>query len=158
MTVPNEKKLDAGWMVALVAVVAGAAAIYDAVPRPAPCEARRSACALHPQGAAVPGAESAIGDGPRLVVFSSAYCPACERMKPVVAEIERDCDVGNAVSHVDVDGAGGDALVARYGVTSLPTFLSIDASGREVARIEGVQSRETLQRTLEDVRGGGGVS
>lgn len=155
MTVSNKKTLDAGWMVALVAVVAGAAAIYDAVPRPPPCGAGKSACGLHPHGgaAAAPGADPAIGEGPRLVVFSSAYCPACERMKPVLAEIERDCDVSRSMSHVDVDGAGGDALAARYAVTSLPTFLSVDASGREVVRLEGIQSRETLERSLEDIRG-----
>ena len=90
---------------------------------------------------------------PRLLSFSSASCPACARMKPVLASIEHDCGAAKEITHVDVDAPPGEGLAASYGVTLLPTVLSVDARGREVARLTGVQPAETIERALEEVRG-----
>lgn len=72
-------------------------------------------------------------------------------MKPVLAGVERACDAAELVAHVDVDRA--EPLAARHRVAALPTFVAIDASGREVTRLVGVQSRDALERALEEVRG-----
>lgn len=150
------RKLDfRAWLLSALPLAAGGAAIYEStrtVGGDAACATNTGACGLHPSSSR---RESGDGEqamtGPRLLVFSSTYCPACERMKPVLADVERACDAADVVAHVDVDRA--ERLAARYEVAALPTFVTIDASGRVVTRLVGVQSRDVLERALEDVRG-----
>ena len=115
-----------------------------------PCGAGEACGARAPKGE--PGIAHIEG-GPRLVEFSSEDCPACARMRPVVAGVERECGAEKSIAHVDVDDAAGERLAGTYGVSLLPTFVSVDAQGREVARLTGVQSSQALQRALEEVRG-----
>jgi cytochrome c-type biogenesis protein len=121
--------------------------------------------------AAVPGGEAAVCEGgceadvaagvdasplagePRLVVFTSPTCAACERMRPVIAETERACDAApGTVRPIDLADEGGRALARRYAVRVVPTFLSLDANGEEVSRLVGEQRVASLARALEDVR------
>lgn len=146
------------WLVAGLALLAGATALYRSERGTARCDTGADACGF-PPGAKALGPDvdearsSALADGrPRLLAFSSAYCPACARMKPVLADIERACRDDGVIAAVDVD-QDDDALASRHRVSALPTFLAIDAQGLEVARFVGVQSRETLQRAVEEVRG-----
>lgn len=143
------------WLISALATAAGGAAIYDGtrtVGGDASCRTNTEACGLHPSSSP---RENGDGEqamtGPRLLVFSSTYCPACERVKPVLADVERACDAADVVAHVDVDRS--EWLAARYAVAALPTFVTIDASGGVVTRLVGVQSRDVLERALEDVRG-----
>ncbi|NUQ72909.1 MAG: thioredoxin family protein [Polyangiaceae bacterium] len=101
---------------------------------------------------------SAIGEAPtgmpRLLEFSSDYCAACAKMDPLLATIERTCAVPKGtVLRIDVDEPSGEALMERYGVRLLPTFLSVDSEGNEVERLVGEQTRERLALALGDVRG-----
>lgn len=90
----------------------------------------------------------------RLVEFVSGSCPVCQRMAPGVRDLERDCaaDPG-ALLRVRVDEPHGRALAASYGVRLVPTFVSVDASGAEVFRLVGEQSRSELEVALRDVTG-----
>lgn len=149
-------KLDLrSWLVPTLAIAAGGAAIYDATRitgAEAPCSTSSEACGLRPRSARREYGDAALPTaGPRLLAFSSTYCPACERMKPVLADVERTCDATGVVAHVDVDRA--ERLAARYDVSALPTFLTVDADGREVTRLVGVQSRDVIERAVEEVRG-----
>jgi len=145
-------RLGGWWTVIAIALLGGVAVLghWTSV-RDGACGASGEAC----RARALRGDPSLarLEDRPRLVVFSSASCPACARMKPVVAEVERDCGAAKDVAHVDVDDDTGESFAAAYGVTLLPTFLSVDARGREVARLTGVQPAATLERALEEVRG-----
>jgi thioredoxin-like negative regulator of GroEL len=120
----------------------------------ATCSGSSEACRAAAHGGRAGIAHHPYGqDGPRLLFFSSAECPACARMKPVLAGVERDCHAGTDIAHVDVDADPGEGLAAAYGVTLLPTLMSVDAAGHEVARLTGVQSAEAIERALEEVRG-----
>lgn len=105
------------------------------------------------------GVDLAAGHGaslegePRMVVFTSASCTVCARMRPVIAEAERRCAApAGAVQRIDIGEERGAALARRYGVRVVPTFLSVDARGEEVARLVGEQDIGALGRTLGDVR------
>jgi hypothetical protein len=52
-----------------------------------------------------------------------------------------------------IDDDAGEALAARYGVTLLPSFVSVDARGFEVARLTGVQAEASIERAVAEVRG-----
>jgi thioredoxin-like negative regulator of GroEL len=116
----------------------------------APCETGE-ACRAH---AVAPGGSAAPVRGkPRMLVFSSQTCAVCERMAPRLSAAERSCSAEGAVMHVDVDDDTGGGLAALYGVELLPSFVSVDASGREVSRLVGLQPQERLEEALQEIRG-----
>lgn len=122
----------------------------------APC-ATGEACRAHaPSGRAAakgaPGARPSPGQ-PQMIVFSSKSCPACARMAPVVDAAARACGGEHDVVHVDFDDDAGEALAATYGVSLLPSFVSVDADGLEVARLTGVHPQENLEHAIEEIRG-----
>ena len=115
------------------------------------------ACPAHaPSGRAaakgVAGARPSPGQ-PQMIVFSSQSCPACARMAPVVDAAARACGGERDVVHVDFDDDAGEALAATYGVSLLPSFVSVDADGLEVARLTGVHPQEHLEQAIEEIRG-----
>ena len=65
----------------------------------------------------------------------------------------KSCGGEHDVSLIDFDGEAGQALAATYGVSLLPSFVSIDAAGHEVARLTGVQPQQSLERAIEEIRG-----
>jgi thiol-disulfide isomerase/thioredoxin len=122
----------------------------------APC-ATGEACRAHaPSGRApamgAPGARPSPGR-PQMIVFSSQSCPACARMAPVVDAAARACGGERDVVHVDFDDDAGEALAATYAVSLLPSFVSVDADGLEVARLTGVHPQEHLEQAIEEIRG-----
>lgn len=74
-------------------------------------------------------------------------------MAPIVAQAERACAARDSVLHLDFDEDTGGALAATYRVTSIPTWIAVDSDGHEVSRLVGLQSLETIQQALEEVRG-----
>lgn len=120
----------------------------------APCAATTEVCGAHarPKGHAA-AARIEGRPRPRLLVFTSHSCPACNRMNPVVDAAVKACDGAHDVERVDFDDEAGGPLAAMYGITLLPSFVSVDATGREVARLTGVQPQGRLEHALEEVRG-----
>jgi len=133
-------------------LLAGAAASRTEAP---PCEGEL-ACERPGAAARGEGGEGAElpTDRPHLVEFTSATCPSCLKMAPIVADLERRCtDQDGTVVKIDVESPGGEALASRYRVKYLPTFVSVDAAGHEVERHEGVVQRERLSLALAEIRG-----
>jgi len=121
----------------------------------APCAVGDAQACAAPALDGVDGSAAAVPKGrPHLIEFVSGHCTVCERMAPVVAELERACAMRDAtIIRVNVDAADGKALAAHYGVRMVPSFVSVDAEGVEVERIVGEQPRERLALALADVRG-----
>jgi cytochrome c-type biogenesis protein len=91
---------------------------------------------------------------PHLVEFVSDHCTVCARMAPVVERLERACTQGDgSVVRVNVESPGGRALAQRFDVHAVPTFLQLDAEGKEVERVIGEQTIEQLTLALQSVRG-----
>lgn len=91
---------------------------------------------------------------PTMLEFVAAGCPICQRMRPVVAAAERGCSShGIRVRHLDVSMPGGRAAAAERGVLGVPTFLFLDGTGKEVARLVGQQPQEVLIQSLEVLAG-----
>lgn len=138
--------------VAAAAALGGALlARQHAAPTAAPCAAAGTSAACAQAIDAEPAAEGLTGR-PRLVEFVSGHCPACLRMAPIVAEIEKRCTASDGtIVRVNVDEPEGEALASRYNVNALPTFVGINADGDEVKRMVGVQSAERLAVVLGEV-------
>jgi len=140
-----------GGLAAAAALGGVALAQWGGIAGGAPC-ATGSATACAQAIEAEPAAEGMTGK-PRLVEFVSSHCPACLRMAPVVAEIERRCSANDGtIVRVNVDEPEGEALASRYGIDALPTFVGLDAEGSEVSRMVGLQTPERLAVALGEVR------
>ncbi len=99
---------------------------------------------------------------PVLYDFTAAWCPPCHRL-----DTEGWGDFGTAslvnasylpVRVVDREREEGKNpasiadLQRRYSVTAFPTLVVADPDGREVAKFEGYNGKESLVRFLEESR------
>lgn len=137
--------------------VAGGVRAAIVTAQDAPCATDAEACDTRKGNAAgAAPAEEGLSGQARLVEFTSSHCPACKRMAPIVAELERRCSraTEGAIVQVNVDEPEGEALAMRYQVRALPTFLGIDAEGAEVTRLVGMQTPERLNGALGAIRAG----
>ena len=86
-------------------------------------------------------------DVPVLVDFWAAWCPPCRVMRPILDELAAERDDLRIVS-VDVEAQ--QAIAARYGVLSMPTFL-VFKHGEPVLRLIGSRPRRKLEQELSEV-------
>lgn len=151
MTTKRTNMTNGAWTWVAIALLASGVVFLEWKAGGAACGAGGETCGARapkpdPGGARIEG-------GPRLVEFSSQDCPACARMRSVVAGVEQVCGAARGILQVEVDDGAGQRLAGAYGISLLPTFVSVDAQGREVARLTGVQPSLALQSALEDVHG-----
>ena len=85
-----------------------------------------------------PRPSAAAAPSRQVLFFSATWCGPCQRAKADTAWMAaKGWRVGSAAnSHVRiVDADREPGMVARYGITSLPTFVLVErVSGREIAR------------------------
>ena len=81
---------------------------------------------------------------PVVVDFWAAWCGPCRVMSPILDELAADRDDLRVVK-VDVDA--NQAVAARYGVLSMPTFM-VFRDGAPVGSIVGSRPK---RRLLEDL-------
>ena len=81
-----------------------------------------------------------------LVEFYASWCPHCQRMMPIVAEIKQTLAGKADVHQFDVDKY--PELTDAEGVESYPTFI-IYKNGKEVWRQAGEMEPEVLLEKVE---------
>lgn len=105
--------------------------------------------------AALPTAQKPRADGkPTLVWFSGTWCEYCERMEPFAHDTARQFSDRAVFVEKSVDEDRNAA--AAYGIRGTPTFVLIDANGRELGRF-GFQANapafsKAIESTLARVR------
>ncbi len=98
----------------------------------------------------LPSDESPRADGrPTLVWFSATWCTVCERMDPFAHEVASEVmgDVTFVEKSVDHDRSAA----SRYGVRGTPTFILIDARGREITRFHAQLDPASFAAAIESV-------
>jgi thioredoxin 1 len=86
-----------------------------------------------------PKIDPRLADG-QLLMFTAKWCGACQRMKPVAADLSRE---GFDIRTIDVDS--NQQKAQRYGIRSIPTFVLV-RNGQEVRRQNGAVSADALRR------------
>ncbi len=91
---------------------------------------------------------------PAMVELYTADCTACKQMKPVLEHIYKQCDNnGVKVKTIDVSLPENRHLPGQLQVVGVPTFLFVDESGKEMARLVGQQTESALKQGLSALRG-----
>ncbi|MEP6769538.1 MAG: thioredoxin family protein [Acidobacteriota bacterium] len=108
-----------------------------------------------------PGAASAAAM-PVLYDFTAAWCPPCRRLDAegwddvaIARRVNIEFMPVRVMDRQREDGKNTpaiDALQRKYRITSFPTLIAADGSGRELARMEGYAGKERLQEFLNEVR------
>ena len=81
-----------------------------------------------------------------LVEFFASWCPHCQKMMPIVAQVKEELEGSAAVAQFDIDQ--NKTLASENGVQGVPTFI-IYKNGREMWRESGEIEGQSL---LEKVR------
>jgi thioredoxin 1 len=89
--------------------------------------------------------------GTVLIEFYASWCPHCQRMMPIVAQVKELLAGQVPVYQYDIDKNQDDAEAA--GVESIPTFI-IYRNGREKWRQSGEMDGDALLKKVETVLNG----
>lgn len=84
-------------------------------------------------------AEAVAKQEPMLVYFTAGWCGPCKLMSQVILADPVIRQALDGTEHVAVDIDQNNPLAATNGVTAVPTFLLLSASGDETRRVTGFQ-------------------
>lgn len=93
---------------------------------------------------ASPGsARAAAASLPKMIELYADWCPPCQRMKPILDQLEKEYK--GKVQFVRIDVDKDQAAAKKYKVTSIPVQLFYDKNGKNVLRHEGFYSKEQIK-------------
>ena len=101
-----------------------------------------------------PASQATVTGTPMMVELYSKDCHICQQMKPVVDQISDHCQGKSVlIETFDVSKPENRDLISRHRVVGVPTFVFLDATGAEVARLVGRQTAGSLKQALAVLRG-----
>jgi thioredoxin len=83
---------------------------------------------------------------PVLVDFWAEWCAPCRMLAPTIDAIAEQFGETATVVKVNVDD--NSATAQRYGIKGIPTLILFSA-GKEVERVVGATSKESISRMIE---------
>jgi len=83
-----------------------------------------------------------------LLDFWASWCGPCKVMAPVIDDIEEKYKDKITVKKLEVDDPNNQALVDKYQVMSIPSYL-IEKNGMVVSQLVGAQSKKTITDELD---------
>lgn len=83
---------------------------------------------------------------PVLVDFWAEWCAPCRMLAPTIDAIAEQFGETARVVKVNVDD--NSATAQRYGIKGIPTLILFSA-GKEVERVVGATSKESISRMIE---------
>jgi thioredoxin 1 len=73
----------------------------------------------------------------KFIYFSAPWCGPCKTLSPIMDQVAQD---GISLQKVNVDNE--PEISQQYNIRNIPTVVLVNASGTEVTRTVGVQSKQ----------------
>jgi thioredoxin 1 len=83
---------------------------------------------------------------PVLVDFWAEWCAPCRMIAPIIDAIAEEFVASATVVKLNVDD--NTATAQRYGIKGIPTLI-LFSQGKEVERVVGATSKESITRMIE---------
>lgn len=87
---------------------------------------------------------------PAIYEFARKLCPICHQMEEVLKAVQEVYAGQFELRLLFIDD--DIKLFRRFNIAIVPTQVFLDASGKEVFRHEGLQSREQLEKKLRELK------
>lgn len=87
------------------------------------------------------GDQSQVRDDLPTLVYIGSNCATCQQLKPMIKDLREEFAGRLNVVTPDTDA---DGVYEKYKWTVKPFFIFYDATGKEEARVGGVQSRDDI--------------
>lgn len=89
----------------------------------------------------------------KLLVFTSEYCSYCQEFMKVIAPIYPKTKIGKTMPLIQVDNfdTPEEYQDLVWEVRYVPTFLVMDAKGKEIGRFSGYRGEEFFWSDLESI-------
>ncbi|MDD3237611.1 MAG: thioredoxin family protein [Candidatus Gastranaerophilales bacterium] len=91
------------------------------------------------------------GDKPVVMIFSSAMCSDCQKLKKIIAVVEPKYT--DKISFMKLDAASADpkiqSLVKKNKIYLVPTMIFLDSKGQQKMRTEGSMTQSELEKKLK---------
>jgi thioredoxin 1 len=84
---------------------------------------------------------------PVLVDFWAPWCGPCKAIAPILEELATELAGKVAITKLDIDAPGNDAIAAEYGVRAIPTML-LFKNGVVVDTLVGMMPKSALKDKL----------
>ncbi len=79
--------------------------------------------------------------------FTASWCPPCHVMKHEVwpdEDVRRTVEASFVPVLLDIDLPNAGRIAAHYGVRSIPTIIIVDASGKELQRVQTTSASQMV--------------
>ena len=93
------------------------------------------------------GRNNKIPNGVKVLKFGAVWCMQCLVMRPVWEEIEAEMP-GLKTEYFDIDK--NPEMQEKYNIKDVPVFIFLNENGEEILRLEGLQNKEELIKTIKD--------
>ncbi len=89
---------------------------------------------------------------PQFVQFFAFWCTVCQGMRPTIHELQDKYGTMVDFVYLDIDAPNTKALQQKLAFTGLrPTIIFLDSDGKEVSRLVGEQTQDTLEQRIQDL-------
>ena len=95
--------------------------------------------------------DAAAANKPQVIKFTSAMCLDCQKMNEIFKEIFPKYEGKIILTEIPVqDGTSfTNSQIEKYNVTLVPTIILLDATGKQVKRIEGAIEKAEMDNYLK---------
>ena len=95
--------------------------------------------------------DTAAANKPQVIKFTSAMCLDCQKMNEIFKEIFPKYEGKIILTEIPVqDGTSfTNSQIEKYSVTLVPTIILLDATGKQVKRIEGAIEKDEMDNYLK---------